>query len=197
MTKFYNQPNPQAHWIMALELSKNWISCICSPSQISCFQKCCHYHYIYHNYDGRILCQFGTLIIIMKSFYVSLKPFIFLKCYKTLFASVVVSRNVSSAGIWLDHYLIRVQGTMPVNKLFVAECTATSVVYETCWSTWHIKKFCPCVRCSCDCLILFSPERDVYETYDIEKFYNLVWHSQTLWWLWRVQVEGQATIIFA
>jgi len=32
MTKFYNLPNPLRHsWIMALELSKNWISSICSP----------------------------------------------------------------------------------------------------------------------------------------------------------------------
>jgi len=54
-TKFYSLPNPIWHsWIMALELSKNWIS-----GQLSCSQKCCHYHWIYHKYDGRILCQFG------------------------------------------------------------------------------------------------------------------------------------------
>jgi len=34
-TKFYNLPIPPRHsWIMALELSKNWIGGICSPSQI-------------------------------------------------------------------------------------------------------------------------------------------------------------------
>jgi len=43
-------------------LSKNWISGICSPSRISCFQKCCHYHWIYHKHNIRILCQFGTLV---------------------------------------------------------------------------------------------------------------------------------------
>jgi len=38
-TKFYYLPNPPRHsWIMALELSKNWISGICSPSWISCSQ---------------------------------------------------------------------------------------------------------------------------------------------------------------
>ena len=42
---------------------KNWISCICSPSQISCSQKCCNYHCIYHKYDECILCQFGSLVI--------------------------------------------------------------------------------------------------------------------------------------
>jgi len=47
---------------MALELSKNWISGICSPSQISCSQKCCHYHCIYQKYDRRILCQFGSQV---------------------------------------------------------------------------------------------------------------------------------------
>jgi len=63
LTKLYNQPNPPRHsWIMAFELSKNWISSICSPSRISCSQKCCHYHWIYHKYDGRILYQFGTLV---------------------------------------------------------------------------------------------------------------------------------------
>jgi len=63
LTKFYNLPNPPRHsWIMALELSKNWISGICSPSWIFCSQKCCHYHWIYHKYDRCILCQFGTLV---------------------------------------------------------------------------------------------------------------------------------------
>ena len=62
-TKFYNQPNPHRHsWIMALELSKNWVSDICSPSRISCSPKCCHYRWIYHKYDGHILCQFGPLV---------------------------------------------------------------------------------------------------------------------------------------
>jgi len=49
-------------WIMALKLSKNGISVICSPSRISCSRKYCHYHWIYHKYDERILCQFGTLV---------------------------------------------------------------------------------------------------------------------------------------
>jgi len=49
-------------WIMALKLSKNWISGICFPSRIS-FQKWCHYHWIYYKYNSRILCQFGTLVI--------------------------------------------------------------------------------------------------------------------------------------
>jgi len=45
-TKFYNLLNPPRHsCIMALELSKNWISGICSPSRISCSQKSCHYHW--------------------------------------------------------------------------------------------------------------------------------------------------------
>jgi len=62
-TKFYNLPNlPRHPWIMALELSKNWISSICSPSRKSCSQKCCHYHWIYYKYDGRILCQFGPRV---------------------------------------------------------------------------------------------------------------------------------------
>ena len=53
-TKFYNQPNPPRHsWIMVLELSKNWISGICSPSWISCSQKC-------------ILCHFSTLVVLVK-----------------------------------------------------------------------------------------------------------------------------------
>jgi len=65
-TKFYNLPNPPRHsWIMALELSKNWISVICSPSRIPCSQKCCNYHWINHKYDVRILCQFGTLVIVI------------------------------------------------------------------------------------------------------------------------------------
>ena len=51
---------------MALELSKNWISGICSPSRISCSQKCCHYHWINHKFDGRFLCQFGTLVKTVK-----------------------------------------------------------------------------------------------------------------------------------
>jgi len=56
LSKFYNLPNPLRHsWIMALELSKNRISGICSPSQISCSQKCCHYHWIYHKYSMHIL----------------------------------------------------------------------------------------------------------------------------------------------
>jgi len=34
---------PTRHsWIMALELSKKWISGICSPSRKTCSQKCCH-----------------------------------------------------------------------------------------------------------------------------------------------------------
>jgi len=62
-TKVYNLPNSPRHsWIMTLELSKKWISGTCSPSRISCFQKCCHYHWINHKYDGRILCQFDTLV---------------------------------------------------------------------------------------------------------------------------------------
>jgi len=65
-TKFYNLLNlPRHSWIMALELSKNSISGICSPIRISCSQKCCHYHWNYDKYDGRILCQFGTLVIII------------------------------------------------------------------------------------------------------------------------------------
>ena len=64
MTKFYNQPNPPRHsWIMALELSKNWISSICSQVEYPAPKKCCHYHWIYHKYDGRILCRFGTLVL--------------------------------------------------------------------------------------------------------------------------------------
>ena len=63
-TKFYNLPNPPRHsWIMALELSKNWVSSICFPSQIPCSQKCCHYNWVYHKYDGHILCQFCTLVL--------------------------------------------------------------------------------------------------------------------------------------
>ena len=31
-------------------------------AQIFCPPKCCHFHWIYHKYDGRILCQFGTLV---------------------------------------------------------------------------------------------------------------------------------------
>jgi len=53
---------PRHFWIMNLELSKTLISGICSPSQIFCSQKCCHYHWIYHKYDGCILWQFGTLV---------------------------------------------------------------------------------------------------------------------------------------
>jgi len=33
----------------------------------SCSQTCCYYHWIYHKYDGRILCQFGTLVLLMKT----------------------------------------------------------------------------------------------------------------------------------
>jgi len=61
-TKFYNLPNPARNaCIMALELSKNWISGICSPSRIFCSQKCCHFHWVYHQCDGRILCHFVFL----------------------------------------------------------------------------------------------------------------------------------------
>jgi len=63
-TKFYNLPNaksPRHSWIMALELSKNWISGIWWKFLLP---KCCHYHLIYHKYDGHILCQFGTLVSI-------------------------------------------------------------------------------------------------------------------------------------
>ena len=60
-------------WIMALELSKNWLSSICSPSRISCSQKCCHYHWTYHKYDVRILCPFGTLVLLLHFYYFSPK----------------------------------------------------------------------------------------------------------------------------
>jgi len=64
-TKFYNLPNlPRHFWIMALELFKNWISNMSSLSPISCSQKRCHYHWIYHKYDMHILCLFGFLVIL-------------------------------------------------------------------------------------------------------------------------------------
>jgi len=38
------------------------------PSRMSCSQKCCHYHWIEHKYDGCILCQFGNLVNILMYF---------------------------------------------------------------------------------------------------------------------------------
>jgi len=59
-TKFYNLPNPPGTpelWPLNCPKTELAVSDGKSSSP-----KCCHCHWIYHKYDGRILCQFCTLV---------------------------------------------------------------------------------------------------------------------------------------
>jgi len=53
---FYKGTMIMLTWLLKNSSSTQWVG-------KSCSQKCCHYHWIYYKYDGRILCQFGTLVI--------------------------------------------------------------------------------------------------------------------------------------
>jgi len=65
-TEFFNLPNPPTPEYYGLWIVQKLNLGICSPSRISCSPKCCHYHWIYHKYDGHNFFQFGTLVFTLK-----------------------------------------------------------------------------------------------------------------------------------